>query len=347
MEIKTDNNLQSMKRIILIGAALAMIMPAAGLRAQDPEGTLVYALPKTVLNIEVEAIRENFHAGPYAKYAKKYLGIEARQADELTSKLKSVKINSLIEADQTSRYVLAQGKGLQTFLALTAQGLICAGDGFSGTSMAWQFSSDEKGDFSGKGVSSNYTSETATLYRNNKGSSTGIRQEMIVEKSSEDKAKEAAQMIFTFRKMRVQIVTGDTDATFSGEAMSAVLEELTRLENEYLTLFTGYSDLSTQKATFTIIPEKTDSQSRIIAFRLSDTEGLVSADNMAGKPYMLELTPEPVSPAMGQPAKNAVVHYRIPAICTAVLREGVNILLQTRIPVHQMGTDSTYPINAK
>ena len=329
----------------IVTAILAMILPFTPVKAQDPEGALVYALPKTVINLEVEAVRENFHAGPYAKYAKKYLGIDVRQADGQTSRLNAVKLSAVTEADQTSRYTVTPGKSMPAFLALTAQGLISTGNGLSGDNMAWQFADDEKGDFAGKGVSSNFTSETTTLYRNVNGASQGIRQEMIVEKTSEDKAKEAAEMIFKLRKMRVQIVTGDTDATYSGDAMAAVLAELTRLEHEYLTLFAGYSDYSTQKTTFAVIPEKSTDAARYIAFRVSDSEGLVDSDNISGKPYILEIVPEPVAnPDASASAKGNAARYRIPAICSIKLRDGVSVLLQTRIPVYQMGRDSSFPL---
>ena len=342
-----------MKRLPILTAILAMALPFTPVRGQDPEGALVYALPKTVINLEVEAVRENFHAGPYAKYARKYLGIDVRQADGQSSHLNSVKLSAVTEADQSSRYTIVPGKSLPAFLSLTAQGLISTGNGLSGDNMAWQFAEDGKGDFSGKGISSNFTSETTTLYRSVNGASQGIRQEMIVEKTSEDKAKEAAEMIFKLRKMRVQIVTGDTDATYSGEAMAAVLEELKRLEQEYFTLFAGYSDFSTQKTTFAVIPESGFDTARYIAFRVSDSEGLVDADDISGKPYVLEIVPEPVSApateasAKGGSAKGNSAKYRIPAICSVRLKDGMEVLLQTRVPVYQMGRDSSFPLSGK
>ena len=42
----------------------------------DPVGTLSYCLPMTSLSFEVEAVRENFYAGPYADFAKLYLVID-------------------------------------------------------------------------------------------------------------------------------------------------------------------------------------------------------------------------------------------------------------------------------
>ena len=58
-----------MKRIMILAALAAIMLPAGKAAAQDPEGALCYALPKTVINLEVEAVKETFHAGPYAKFA--------------------------------------------------------------------------------------------------------------------------------------------------------------------------------------------------------------------------------------------------------------------------------------
>lgn len=333
-----------MKKIACMIAALAA---ALSLRAQDPEGALVYALPRTVISVEVEAVREDFHAGPYARYAQKYLGVDARQTNEVTYKVAGVSLTPYTEADPTRRFSLVPGKGLPSFLTLTAQGLIATGDGQGGTTQ-WRFTADSQGDFADKGVGSNLSSASTTLYRSVSGHTIGVQQEMVVAKSLEDRAKEAADMIFRLRRSRVDIITGDTDATYSGEAMGAAIAEIARLEKEYMSLFIGYSEFQTQKMHYEIIPSPDNKSQRYVAFRLSDAEGLVSADNVSGKPYLLELTPQELAaPAGAGASKGTVAHYRIPAACSVRLSDGVNMLLQTRIPVYQLGAESTFPINTK
>ena len=48
------------------------------------------------------------------------------------------------------------------------------------------------------------------------------------------------------------MVVGDTDATYSGEAMKATIDALNKLEQDYLALFTGVSEFGSQSASFEV-----------------------------------------------------------------------------------------------
>ena len=341
-----------MKNLFRFSVAMLLMIPfaASAQKNSDPEGFLTYSLPSTTIMLEVEAVHESFYAGPYARYAEKYLGIETRQHDETTLQLTQVKMTPLVEADQNRRYSLNVKKGQidGSFLKLTAEGLISMSDAMYNDNSVWRFPVDGHGDFASKGVSSNMTSASTTLYRN--GGKSAVKQNMLVGKTPEQKAAEAADMIIKLRNQRLQIVTGDTDATYSGEAMGAAIAELTRLEEEYMVLFTGYSEYQTQQMTFEIFPEAENEEQIYIAFRLSDTDGLVPADNLSGKPVIMQITPQPfaqteVAAEEAANAKAVLAHYRIPAVCTVKLMDGVNLLLQSRLPVYQLGQESTLPIN--
>lgn len=345
-----------MKRCIVALLAFSAVLTPFVSKAQenaDPTGYVTYSLPATVIALEVDAVQEKFYAGPYARFAEKYLGIKARQNDEASYQLTSVKMTPYVEADQSRRYSVQFPKGQgNTFMTLTSQGLVSLSDGGSGEQTNWRFPTVGKGDFSDKGISSNLTSESTTLYRNDRKESAynkvSVQQNMIVEKSLEKKAAETAQMILDIRDQRLRIVTGDTDATYSGAAMGAAIDELTRLEKEYLMLFIGYSEFQTQKMNFEVIPQPGETQ-MYVAFRLSDTAGLVPADNLSGKPVVMEIIPQTFADPAGAPdaakaSKGASIYYRIPAICNVKLMDGVNMLLQSRIPVYQLGRESSTPL---
>ncbi len=351
-----------MKRLFLFSVAFAMLssvgMPVSAKNEPDMEGVVTYCLPSTVISLQVEAEHETFHAGPYAKFAEKYLGVKARQKDESTVRIKSVKMTPYVEADQSKRYSMQVPKGDidATTMRLTSSGLVSFSDASFGDGVVWKFPGQSKGDFSNKGVSSNLTSESATLYRNSKKESSyskvSVQQNMVVEKSADKKAAEAAETIFKLRQKRLQIVTGDTDATYSGEAMGAAIAELTRLEEEYMTLFVGYSDYNDMAMSFDVIPDTEAESQMYIAFRISDTAGLLPADNLSGKPVVMEIIPQAFAqPEMSEKAdkykKKVQVHYRIPSICTVKILDGKNLLIQSRIPVYQLGQESSMPVNIK
>ena len=357
-------NLFEMKPLYFTAVVAAILSGAATLGAQseysggDPVGKVSYSLPMTSLSFEVEAVQEKFYAGPYARYASKYLGIEVKQKDAVTYQLTDVRMTSFVEADQSRRFLIDAKDGAlrSMLLKLTSEGLVSTDTGNVGAEQAWKFPVATRGDFSGKGVTSNLTTEATTLYQSVKKESAygkvPVQQSMVVEKSLEKRAEEAAAMIFRLRDQRLRILTGDTDATYSGEAMGAAISEIARLENEYMTLFTGYSETQTQRMTFDVVPEKERDSQLYVAFRISESDGLVPADNLSGRPVILEIVPQEVEqPVLDKKAAKSAklphVVYRIPAVCKVKLTDGQTVLMQSRVPVYQMGLESSMPVEAK
>lgn len=327
-----------MKKTIII--AFAMLCPLLG-RAQ---GNVSYSMPQTVLVFNVEAQKEQFYAGPYARFAKKYLGIDAELYDRVSYTVTSVKMHPAVEADQSQRFsFVMNSQSHPVFLQLTSQGLVSGPAGSYSADKGWKYPVAKGTGFSDKGIPANLAEQTNTLYESD---NTAVRQRVIVEKTTEVKAKEVADKIFEIRENKYKILVGDTDATYSGEAMKATIDALNKLEKDYMSLFTGYSEFGSQSASFEVIPTARKNQT-YVAFRLSDEEGLVPADNVSGKPYFVQLTVEEVAPApaVDNKAKPVqVINYRIPAVCGIRLTDGISSLLQTRVPVYQLGIVASYPI---
>ena len=345
--------MKKMIRGFMVAALMLLPFAVSGQKASDPEGYLTYSLPSTVISLDVEAVQDHFYAGPYAKYAEKYLGIKARMKDESTCRISSLSLTPYVEADLSRRFALTAKKSVveATFLKLSNAGLVSFADGTFGEEVAWRFPVSGAADFSGMGVSSNLTSEATTLYRSERKESeynkVSYQQNMVVGKTLEQKAAEAAQTIVKLREHRLQIVTGDTDATYSGEAMGAAVEELTRLEKEYLALFIGYSDYNVQKVRFDVIPSADRESQMYVAFRISDTAGLVPSDNLSGKPVVMEIVPQEVAdPSVsGAASKLPQVYYLVPSLCTVRIKDGADLLMQTRVPVYQLGRMASMPVN--
>lgn len=352
-----------MKSSLKIILAMIFVLGTSNLRSQIlnpgdrvPAGAIVYSLPVTNIHLVVEATHESFIAGPYAKYAQKYLGVKANQENRESYRLSSVELIPYIEADPSvniALYLGNQRNASANFLEMINQGLIMWSDSYAGKSQKMQYPNLNSNALYVKSMSgSNLTSEKSTLYRTVQ-SSTGtervaVQQSQVVEKSEEKRAQEIASQIFHLRAKRLNIITGDTDATFSGDALRAAVEEINRLEDEYLSLFMGKSTLRTQKMSFDVVPKSDNEKQMYIAFRLSETSGLMPANNLSGRPIVLELIKEEQIDAVNMDVavtgKDKVV-YRKPIVVNARVMDGQELVVQSRIPVYQLGVLLSFPLD--
>ncbi len=352
-----------MNKIKLFLAALIMVgmqIPAAaqvlGKNDAAPAGSVVYSLPSTTLVMKVTAVHESFKAGPYAQYAQKYLGLDVKQTSGDTYKIKSIEMAPYIEADpQISVAVNLQGSKVSAanFLTMCSQGIIALSDGYTGKPVQWRFPSLERGEEFLTGAASNIDNVTTALYKTSSSvegmDNVPVMQSQAVEKSLEKKAEETAELIFKLRQKRMEIITGDTDATFSGEAMEATLNEIKRLEQEYLSMFIGKSKFEEQTMVFDVVPNGKNKKHIYIAFRISDTQGLLPPSNMQGRPVVVELVEdgEPIAPSdVAEAVLNTKgrVAYRKPVTVLAKVKDGQQVLVQSRVPVYQLGKIMSFPV---
>lgn len=336
-----------MKKLLFTAAAALMAVAAFS------QEKLTYSLPRTSFEFEVTAVRTDFTAGPYAQYASKYLGLDVRTADEVSYAVSEVRMRSFTEADPDARFSYkADPKSEPVMLQLTSQGLVASHQGTAPVDAAWKFPSEQVHEFLVRPA--NLTNAKGTLYYS---ANRSVKQDVVVEKSGEAKAAEVAGRIFAIRENKYKILVGDTDATYSGEAMKAAIDALDALEAELLSLFTGSSSSDTQQAVFELVPSA--GAKDMVAFRLSSTEGFVPADDLSGTPYFFQIEPESLASPAEEPAEEAskgksrpqarskvrqFIHYRVPAVCRVTLGDGEVSLLSHRALVWQCGTEEQYPI---
>lgn len=348
---KLNERIMLRKIILSFSAAALSVLCASG----KTPGKIVYSLPSTTVSMEVEAVREAFHAGPYAEYAMKYLGVEAKLEDKTTYTVTGIRLVPYVEADPTAVYEINTGASSVTsadFLKLSSQGLVSLPGGFSERPEIWRFPSQSPaGGFAGAASGNNFSSETVELYRMEERDGVyervSVQQTQVVAKSLEKKAAETAAAIFRLREKREQIITGDTDATFDGEALGAAIAEITRLEEQYMTMFLGYTDYSVQRMNFDFSPKKGDGQVYVV-FRISDEAGLLPSDNMSGRPVVATLEIEggktDAKVSGSEKMTDLVLFYRMPAVAVVKVTDGTTLLSQSRIPFYQLGETLSMPV---
>ena len=109
--------------------------------------------------------------------------------------------------------------------------------------------------------------------------------------TTEEQAAATADMIFSLRKHRLDLITGEAGENVFGAGLKAALDEIARMEKECLDMFYGSKTITEQTHTFniTILPDKKE----YLVCRFSDKEGVVEAGDLSGKPIVVKFETAP------------------------------------------------------
>jgi hypothetical protein len=321
-----------------------------------PDGSFLYALPQTILDINVTAEEISIVPGPFAKYAQKYLGIQhAPSKAEKIYSLKKVNIRKHHEADPDFIYTVSGITDPSQYANLTnllKDSLILTATHFSGNQMnAYTFPA-QSGDllYTDLSVKRNFEAEKdveiSMVLPDTNYNVRPARRTVLKEKTPEQKAEEAANFLIKLKKRRFKLVAGQYEYMPNGESMAAALQELARIEEEYLALFIGRRVVSEIRRTYHYTPEAGKSSDRVVLFRFAPNSGFIDARETDGIPVMLELqamhkTRElegrklPVKPGIN------TIPYRIADQVNMKLLAGEQVWAEAIYPVFQYGVPVT------
>lgn len=281
----------------------------------------VYSMPYTTVKVAVAIERETIRKGPYARFAQKYLGVMAPLADKDIYTIRGAKIGY---SDPETQPSVTPIKNSVTNYFDNSQEI-----------------------FNDLGLSPVVVQKSVLSHTANDSTFVKVAPDRTstIEKSPEEMAREAADAIFTLRKRRYDLVTGEAGENVFGAGMSAALAEMARLEQEYIALFLGKQSVQTIIKEYDVVPAA-DKTSYIIA-RFSPTAGLLPDTDLSGRPVVLMLKAEGAV-ATHTPAKRdsrPVMFYRVADFVSCRLMDASTELAKVRIPIYQFGTTVEVPIS--
>ena len=184
---------------------------------------VTYSLPKTSLVVTAEITQVTCKAGPYYKYAEKYLGVkDAVMSDHVYYELSKVYLQNKGVPDEANTYIVEfKPKTTAPFVYLTDDGLLCT-------------------------INADY-SPTESVVAVAKRSAQAAEKEQVPALMTEEllmagsvtrQAEVAARQIYKLRETRMDILSGEADnMPPDGEAMKIVLQQLTDQEQALNDLF--------------------------------------------------------------------------------------------------------------
>lgn len=328
---------------------------------------IFYALPQTWIKVDIVVNKTEYLAGPYAEFAGKYLDLEDVSTNDYNEfVISDVKLSTVAKADPENFYFVELDEKLvkeskATLISMAESGLVSGINGSLNESSSKELTKQMVGEESAYSDLFQYFAETNLFEKND----TVIRKVVVdtttvvkmylekrwVEKSNEQKAVEAANKISKIRENRYNLITGYHEIPYEAGAISYMDQELKKLEDEYMSLFTGITIEKTITYSFTVLPDADDFAGEIPVCIFSERSGVKDLNAAGGERVFVRFeTTEPnqnlvsVIKAREQAAAdNHGFYYRIPATSIVTLDVNEDIVLRTNLQIAQFGVVSYLP----
>lgn len=325
------------------------------------DGSIIYALPRTVFNIVVETERAIEIPGPYSRYAGDLLGLtNVIKSENEYWTIKGISVESSQELDPSEFYVIETTTPFLTnVLALKSEGLIMD----LNPEIFYSFG-NQKGietSVGGRFVSSDLGSDEYfliqrdTAFKRVNVDSTFIQIPYIVEKRrqlpNDQLAERAAKRLMEMRDGKHFILTGEANVF---PQSGAAIDEMNRLEREYTELFTGKTIREKRTFTFQMIPSAESAGKPVKLFQFSEARGPVAEGQPGGDPVLMVLTPEKKTKELSVMKYSATdrketqadkLFYRVPDVVNMKISLGDEVLFNSRRLVYQYGDIIQLPSN--
>jgi hypothetical protein len=326
-----------------------------------------YALPRTVVSIDITVIKTDEIPGPFAQFAGKYLGIDNVITRKSTRyQIAEVEVNTFAEPDPAEFYFVEYNPKNQSknpfSISLSESGMITSvnrpvsdpdfyenmvsktGFGYYGSEATFnhfiEMNLQEKIDT----IVERVRMDTITIERQT------LRRSWV-EKSSEVRAKEVADYILRLRNKKFDIISGFAEINYSRDALKFMHDKMEEQETAYLELFTGISAQSKIKYRFTIIPSKEIADREQVLFHFSETEGVLTESRSGSEPIYAEIKRHNTTRQLGvflpgtSPSRNQDhgFYYRIPEYGQVSIRRRNSMIAEARLLISQFGLISNLP----
>ena len=153
----------------------------------------------------------------------------------------------------------------------------------------------------------------------------------------EDAARAAADRIFSLRRHRIELITGEAGENVFGEGLKAALAEIDRMEQSYLELFLGKRIVSTETRRYVVYPQADKKQ--YIVCRFSPADGLLPDSDLSGDIVLLQIEPSGNTKCdlEAGPKETSVVACRVADPSTCTVLSGGREYARAVLPVFEFG----------
>jgi len=326
-----------------------------------------YSLPRSVLTFDITVTRIDRIAGPYAKYAAKYLGIKDPVLQNKTSyELSDISINTYSEPDPEHYYFVnlknyKASKSKSMMIALSESGLIQDLNDNSDKKVEQdkkESSNRKKIDYSETFkyfADANLVERVDTIIEQISMDTITVERRTLkrrmVEKSMEQKAKDAADFLMKIKEQRLDIITGAQEVAYSEATVKFMSDELQRMEKEYMMMFVGITETEVLHFRYYYLPQSNLYTASIPLFKFSKLKGIVNEDAPNGEMVYVHIDRARNTENLegfvannnnDSDAKHGF-YYRIPEYAKFTIKQGNQLKAEASFLIAQFGVVTSLP----
>lgn len=316
-----------MKKLIIMGGLLIATTAAAQTEVtagvtRGKDYGVTYALPKTVIEIEVKTNKVDYAPGEFSKYADRYLRLNNVSTEPVEYwELVSAKAKSVGIPDSEQVYfVKMKDKTVAPLIELTEDGII--------KSINIPLTT-------GKAAVVN---PAATVQKAKVNPRDFLTEEILMASSSAKMAELIAKEIYSIRESKNALVRGQADnMPKDGEQLKLMLKNLEEQESAMTEMFSGVRNKEERTFTIRLTPNKELKDET--AFRFSKKLGVVANNDLAGEPVYINLKNMKTLNIPQEDGKKKIegIAYNVPGKAFVTLTDGKNPLFEGELPITQFG----------
>jgi hypothetical protein len=325
---------------------------------------LFYALPQTVIQVDIIVNKIQKVKGPFAEYADQMLGLsQVTTVNSTEYELKDIRLTSYNEPDPSEYYFIQMPekqkdrKAIELFL--TDDGVI------SGVGTVNQINISKRQ--RSKDLSTSiidipeFTNPSVfermdTVIKRVSLDSTIIEQKFFrktsAAKSVEQKAREASDFILKLDESMYNLINGYQEVNYEKGTMEFMYNQMNSMKQDYLELFKGVVSKSKESFTFYYIVDKNNPTETLCRFSIS--KGILPKSSTLGDFVQIQATSINKTSALktetdklntGQRSSHGL-YYRIPDKANVEVRVGGQVKLETQFIINQFGVVTFLPASS-
>lgn len=326
----------------------------------ESEG-MFYALPLTVIQVDIVVNKVQKVKGPYAEFADQMLGLSKVTSMNSTEfELKDIRLTSYNEPDPDEYYFIGMsGKQKDrnaVELFLTSEGIL------SGAATFIQASKGKKemsADLSTSRIdlpevaNPSVFERTDTIIKRISLDSTIIEQKFFrktsAAKSVEQKAREVSDFILKLDESMYNLINGYQEVNYEKGTMEFMYNQMNSMKQDYLELFKGVTSTSTETFTFYFVADKKNPE--VTLCRFSTSKGILPKNSTAGDLIQIQaLSLNKTNPIKAETEKLNIsirekhgFYYRIPDKANVAFKVGGQTKLEAQFIINQFGVVTFLP----